>query len=330
MAIDDINQVDSDARKELLEQQFAEVEQAAETQEPVNTERVRDDAGRFAAQKTEQKTEQASVEPVKQEEEPLWRRPPASWKKDYHEIWKTADPKLQEYAWQREEQMRAGVEPLLQKAQFADSMNEVIQPYLNTIRGLGIEPTQAVKALMEADHTLRSSGPEQRLAYFKQLAQSYGINLGDQPMAPVDNTVYSLQNELNKIRGEIGSWKEAQEQAQNQTLLSEINSFAQKAEYFEEARPAMIQLLNAGLAQTLDEAYDKAIRLTPELFETVQQAHNAQLQQQKSMEANRAAKAARAAAVSVRSSTPGANTASKAQDRRSLLEEQFGEISSRV
>lgn len=329
MAIDDINQVDSDARKNLLEEQFSEIEQqeVAETPESVKQERVRDESGKFAKVET---AEQEAKPEVKQEEEPLWRRPPASWKKDYHEIWKTADPKLQEYAWQREEQMRAGVEPLLQKAQFADQMHEVIQPYMNTIRGLGIEPTQAVKALMEADHTLRNSPPQQRLAYFQQLAQSYGINLGDQPMAPVDNTVYSLQNELNKIRGEIGSWKEMQEQQQNQQLLGEINNFAQKAEYFEDARPAMIQLLNSGLAQTLEEAYDKAIRLNPELFETVQAAHNAKLQQQKSLEANRAAKAARAAAVSVRSSTPGANTASKAQDRRSLLEEQFGEISSRV
>jgi hypothetical protein len=325
MAIDDINAVDSDARKELLEEQFNEIEQQAE---PVKDERIRDEAGRFAAEAPQAQTN--TPQEVKAEEEPLWRRPPASWKKDYHEIWKTADPKLQEYAWQREEQMRAGVEPLIQKAQFADQMHEVIQPYMNTIRGLGIEPTQAVKALMEADHTLRNSDPQTRMQYFMQLAQSYGINLGNQPMAPVDNTVYSLQNELNKIRGEIGSWKEAQEQQQNMALLGEINNFATKAEYFEEARPAMIQLLNSGLAQTLEEAYDKAIRLTPELFETVQQQHNAKVQQQRSMEANRAAKAARAAAVSVRSSTPGSNTASKAQDRRSLLEEQFGELSSRV
>jgi hypothetical protein len=328
MAIDDINAVDSDARKSLLEEQFSEIEQQEVAPEPAQVDRVRDEAGRFATEAPQAQTN--TPQEVKAEEEPLWRRPPASWKKDYHEIWKTADPKLQEYAWQREEQMRAGVEPLIQKAQFADQMHEVIQPYINTIRGLGIEPTQAVKALMEADHTLRNSDPQTRMNYFMQLAQSYGINLGNQPMAPVDNTVYSLQNELNKIRGEIGSWKEAQEQQQNMALLGEINNFATRAEYFEEARPAMIQLLNAGLAQTLEEAYDKAIRLTPELFETVQQQHNAKVQQQRSMEANRAAKAARAAAVSVRSSTPGSNTASKAQDRRSLLEEQFGEISSRV
>ena len=321
MALDDVNQVDSDARKELLEQQFNEIEQT-ETQESVKPERLRDEQGKFAKE-----TSEAAPEPA---EEPVWKRPPSSWKKDYHEIWKTADPRLQEYAYQREEQMRAGVEPLIAKAQFADSMHEVIQPYMNTIRGLGIEPTQAVKALMEADHTLRNSDPQTRMQYFMQLARSYGINLGNQPMAPVDNTVYALQNELNKIRGEIGSWKEAQEHQQNQSLLGEINNFAQKAEYFEEARPAMIQLLNAGLAQTLEEAYDKAIRLTPELFETVQQAHNAKVQQQRSMEANRAAKAARAAAVSVRGSTPGVNTASKAQDRRSLLEEQFGELGDRV
>lgn len=324
MAIDDINAVDSDARKELLMQQFDEVEQQAaesvETSEPVKHERVRDEQGKFAK-------EEVASEPA---EEPVWKRPPSSWKKDYHEIWKTADPKLQEYAYQREEQMRAGVEPLIAKAQFADSMHEVIQPYMNTIRGLGIEPTQAVKALMEADHTLRNSDPQTRMNYFMQLAQSYGINLGNQPMAPIDNTVYSLQNELNKIRGEIGSWKEMQEQQQNQQLLSEINAFAQKVEHFEEARPMMIEVLHRGLAQTLEDAYDAAIRLTPGLFETVQQQHNAKLQQQRSMEANRAAKAARAAAVSVRGSTPGVATASKAQDRRSLLEEQFGELGSRV
>jgi hypothetical protein len=49
-----------------------------------------------------------------------------------------------------------------------------------------------------------------------------------------------------------------------------------------------------------------------------------------SAEKNRAAKAARAAAVSVRSSTPGTNTASKAQDRRSLLAEQFDALSERL
>ena len=71
---------------------------------------------------------------------------------------------LQEYAWQREEQMKAGVQPLLEKAKFADQIQEVVQPYMQTIQGLGIDAPQAVKALMEADHALRYSDPHQKRA----------------------------------------------------------------------------------------------------------------------------------------------------------------------
>jgi hypothetical protein len=306
--------------------------EAAEKGEPIES-IARDPAGRFASRATQIESQETQPEA----EPPVWKRPPASWKKDYHDVWAKADPRMQEYAWQREEQMRAGVEPLLTKAQFADQMNEALKPYMETIRGLGMTPDKAVSALMQADHTLRNSDPQTKMAYFQQLAQSYGINLGQlqqgaqqAPQQTVDPTVWALQNELNKVRGEVMGWKQQQEMAENQKLLDEINSFSAKAEYFEEARPTMIQLLQSGVAQTLDEAYNKAVRLNEELFDKVQSAKQAQVALKQSSELNKAAKAARAAAVSVRSATPGANTAPKAQGRRALLEEAFDEMGARL
>ena len=314
-------------RRAMLEEQL----EAAERGEPIEA-RSRDEGGRFA------KPSKVEAEPeVEEEEPPVWRRPPASWKKDFHEVWQKADPKMQEYAWQREEQMRAGVEPLLSKAQFADAMQEAISPYMNTIQGLGLQPEKAVAALMEADHKLRNSDPQTKMQYFMQLAQSYGINLGAmQGQAPtaapnsVDPMVYQLQNELNKVRGEVMGWKQQQEMVENQTLLNEINQFSLKADHFEEVRPTMIQLLQSGVAQTLDEAYDKAIRLDPTLFEQTLKAQQAEVAAKQAKEANRVAKTARAAAVSVRSATPGPNTAPKAANRRALLEEAFSETEPRL
>ena len=141
-------------RKELLSQQFDEV---SETPQPAP---VRADDGKFAATEAPEETE------------PVWKRPPSSWKRDYHEVWQTADPRLQEYAYRREEEMRAGIEPLRSKAQFADQMTQAIQPYLTTIQGLGIDAPRAVTALMEADHALRYSAPDQKLAYRANLARS--------------------------------------------------------------------------------------------------------------------------------------------------------------
>ena len=320
----DINEIvpveNADARRDLLSQQFDEVEA-----EPVKVER--DEAGKYA--KPEPKEE-----PVEAVEEPLWKRPPASWKKDYHEDWKAAPARIQEYAWQREEQMKAGYEPLRAKAEYADQMQQVVQPFMQTISGLGIDAPRAVKALLEADHALRYSTPEQKLQLFNRLAQQYGVNLGQMEGLPqqtlADPAVYALQNELNAVRGEVNTWKQQQEQAQNQTLLGEIGQFSQKAEHFEEARPAMIQLLQSGMATDLQDAYEKAIRLDPNLFDAVQLSKQADVDANKRAAANKAAKSARAAAVSVKSSTPGAATTTKAQDRRSLLAEQFDAMSERL
>ncbi len=295
-------------RRELLSQQFDEVQ----NETPVELVKT-----------------QSEPNPEPPPEPPVWERPPASWKKDYHEAWTTADPKLKEYAWKREEEMRAGVQPLLSKAQYADQMQQAIEPYMNNIRGLGIEAPQAVKALMEADNVLRHGSPQQKQAYFAQLAQQYGINMGDVQVQPTDPNFYAIQNELAQVRGEVLNWKQQQENAQNQALLQEIDQFQAKAEYFEEARPTMIQLLNSGVAQDLDDAYQKAIRLDNDLFTKHQQALQGAADAAKREASNKAAKAARAAAVSVKSSTPGAATSTKAQDRRSLLMEQFDNLNER-
>jgi len=313
-----------DSRRAILEEGF----EAAEKGEPIENIGQRDEKGRFARQ---------TAEPEQTDEEmPVWKRPPVSWKKDFHDIWAKADPKMQEYAWQREEQMRQGVEKVMTKAQFADAMQEAIAPYLPTIQGMGLSPEKAVSALMQADYTLRNAQPQQKLQLFAQLAQSYGINLGavagnpNAPQTSVDPLVYQLQNELNNVRGEVMGWKQAQEMQQNQVLLDEINIFSQKAEHFEEVRPAMIQLLQGGMAETLDEAYEKAVRLDKDLSDRVQKAQQAEQATKQAREYTRAAKAARAAAVSVRSATPGVNTAPKAGDRRAILEEQFADLESRL
>ncbi|KPL28559.1 MAG: hypothetical protein AMJ72_02795 [Acidithiobacillales bacterium SM1_46] len=229
--------------------------------------------------------------------------------------------------------MRAGIEPLIPKAKFADEIQKVAEPYMPIIQGLGIGVPQAVQGLMDADYKLRTLPADQKRAYLGQLASAYGINLNDgeyTPQAgPVDPMVFQLQNELNNVRSEVVGWKKQQEEAQQAALSAEVESFSKKAEFFEEARPFMIQLLNSGVSTTLEDAYNKALRLDDSLFERVQQSQQAQAEAAKRAAANQAAKAAKAAAVGIKSSTPGAQTATKAQDRRSMLLSQLDEVAER-
>ena len=321
----------ADDRRALLEQQFDDVgpdptERATEA--PAKT-YTRDEVGKFAPA---QGAPKAAQEPA---EEPLWRRPPKSWKPDYHEVWKTADPRLQEYAYQREVEMDNGVRPLVEKARFADEISKTIEPYMNTIRGLGTTAPAAIKGLLEADNILRTSQPETKLAYLVNLAQHYGVDLRQLSGAPqaqqaVDPNYHHLANELNRVRGEVMTWKEQQEAAQNQVLVDEIARFSQGKEHFETVRPTMVALLQSGQAETLDEAYRKAIRLDDNLYQAEISATQGAAQAAKREAADKAAKSARAAAVSVRGSTPGTPTPTKAQDRRSMLAEQFDSLSDRL
>ncbi len=302
-------------RRELLAQQFSEAEAAPEEPVPVET--------------------QAAEEPEPEPEEPkIWAKPPSSWKKDYHDAWDTVDPKVREYIWQREDETRAGIEPLKTKAQFAEQVQKVAEPYMQTIQSRGVDLPTAVSGLMEADHKLRYGNPQQKRAYLMQLAQQYGVSLGDTgdfpQEAPADPYISQLQQELYGLKSEIVGWKQQQEAVQNQTLQAEIEEFSSQAEFFEDAKPTMITLLQSGVATTLQDAYEKAIRLDNDLFARVQQSQQAAAEAAKRKAADQAAKSAKAAAVSVRTSTPRVQTATNAQDRRSLLMAQLNETMDRL
>lgn len=307
--------------------------------------RARDETGKFVAKDTksvkvtepelplETSSPQAAPAPVV--EPLLWERPPASWNKKYnlHEPWKTTDPAIRQALWEREEEMNAGVMPLKEKAKLADQINEVAAPYMNTIRGMGIDLPKAVQGLMYADNVLRTAPHDQKRAYLLQLAQSYGIQLGDVTDAPqpsVDPNLQALYAELNNVRGEVKGWQQRQEEAQKAAQLAEINKFALKAEFFEEARPTMIRLLDSGVAEDIEDAYKKALRLDENLSEKAALRTQSQAAASQSAAAHKAAQAAKAAAVSVKTSTPGVQTQTKAQDRRALLEEQFSNSEARV
>lgn len=332
-------------RRDVLREQFDAIEQApvndpSRQAAPKTADRPRDETGKFTAAEKAAKAPEGGVTqaaPVTEAvpEEPVWKRPPKSWKKDYHDVWQTADDRLKEYAWQREEQMSAGVQPLLTKAEFADKIQAIVEPYAPLMKGLGVDAPTVIKEFFNADNILRNGQPQEKLAYLVKLAQNYGVDLrgltgAAQQVAPIDPQAQAILNQLNMRVGEVLTWKEQQEERENQILLSDIQKFAQTHEHFEDVKAAMIMLLQSEQAVNLDDAYKKALRLDDTLFESEVQATQAKAEADRRAAADKAAKSARSAAVSVRGSTPGSNTAPKAQTRREVLAEQFGNIDSRL
>lgn len=325
-------------RKSLLAAAFDQAESAPPSDAaPAEAAPVRDEKGRFAP-KDPAEAAPAQAAPVA-EEPPLWARAPNSWKKDYHEPWQAVDPKIREYIWTREQEMAAGVEPLKSKAQVADAFEQAITPYKPILQGLGVEPIQAIQGLMQNDYILRYGTPQQKQAKVVELINAYGIDVGgiDQSqIRPVDPAYQALQQQLLETRSMIVAQQQAAQQSEEGEMLRAINAAAPRLEHFDRVRPAMIEILNAGLVpegsftEMTNAAYEKAIRLDDDLWNEVQQGRQAQQAETQRQAADQAAKSARRAAVSPPSSTPGAPSVPKAQDRRTLLEEQFGELGTRL
>lgn len=201
--------------------------------------------------------------PVPIADAPHVRQAPKSWAKDVHDVWAKIDPAAQDYIEKREKDFLNGLEQYKSEAEMARTFKQVVTPYQQTLKQLGIDELTAAKHLFQADHLLRHSTPEQKRAYAKQLMQSYGIEWAApaaDPAAPPPNPeLAALKEHMAQIQQALTAQQQAAFSASQAKVQAELDAFAaDKAHpYFDEVASDMMPFLQAGLP--LQEAYDKAI-----------------------------------------------------------------------
>lgn len=276
----------------------AEVEQE-------KAQRARDEAGRFA------KTEKAET-PVEPAQEAPQRKAPSSWKPAAQEAFLKADrgealtPEeiklLTAEAERRESDFHKGVSEFKSHSERAKAYDQAFAPYRQHLQTLGVDEPTAISKLMKADYTLRTSDPITKATYFKQLAQEYGVDLNIEPQNIDPNTRY-LMDQLNQLRQQQQMWQN-QVQSQEQTRVqSELAQFAtDERPHFDAVRSDMADLLETGKAEDLQEAYDMAVWMRPDIRQTLLDQQRAEVQRKAAEQAQ--ALKAKAASVSVKGSSP--------------------------
>ena len=319
-------------------------------EDEIKDEPLRNEKGQFVA-KEEAETPVAASETEANEEveekpavevKPALNRP-TTWKKEYLPIWDkltageqlTPDEaiKLAEYSNQRESEYKKGVSTYKAEADNARQLMEAVSPFMPELQKNNIHPAQFINNLGRAHMVLAQGTPEQKIQMFHKLAQDYGIQLGEgQQLREQDPYTNQLMQQLQYMNQEVSTIKSRYEQEEQARLTSEIERVRQSADFphFDEVRETMAQLLEQGLANDLETAYAKAVRLQDDVWSKEQERLLAQAKAQSSKQ-QQVAKA-KAKAVSPRSVTPnGLVAASDKKDRRSLIEEQLGSaLSNRV
>jgi len=297
--------------------------------------RLRDEAGRFAPNAKEAPKVAPAVDPLAPVVEAI--KPPSSWKKDHWETFGKLSPEIQKYINERESQFASGVSTYKQEAERAKDLWTALQPYSEDLQRYNVTPAQWIQQVGSVHQALVKGDMPTKLHTASQLLQNYNV--------PARLVVQDAQGQWQFVDPrQMQQQAQQQQPQQNQTqdiakiveekilertMATEIQQFAQSHPHYEAVRSQMSGLLQTGMAENLNDAYEKAILLNPELREAEQQRlaqENADKARQEA--AARVAKA-RSSAVSPRSDTPSGSMAGDGKKGlRANLEDAFEQVSS--
>lgn len=327
----------------------AEPAQGAIKAKQTDAERARDEAGRFARKEGEEKPKPATA--VSQTEvakpEKFGIKRPDSWKKELWSIWDKLDAgetltreeqkQFLQYIPERESQYQSGVSTYKAEWDRAKPLIEAMSPYQPMLQQAGIQPEQAVAALMQNHQALAYGTPQQKLETFARLSQEYGVPLNELLIQGEDGKVYINQQyfkaqqqakQPNAVTPQDVDRIVAQrmQQVQVQAAVSQFQSAKDKDgqplyPHFETVKQTMDGLLRSGLATDLHGAYESALALPQHraLYEAQQTAKREAEDAAKRAEAAAKAERARHNTISTKTSSPTGQPKTKGNGREAIV-----------
>lgn len=274
-----------------------------------------------AAQEVEQeapvveKEEEAAPAPEQEAtgelETTTWEdRPPSSWKPAVREKWKDLPEEVRQEVLRREESSVLGIRKIHEQTEPYRALRERVGPYLAEIHQRGGDPVQYTNSLLEMDRQIRhAQNPQQRLSVLLTVAEAYGVPLrnlvnqaaGTEVIPEQPRPQSSIPPEVARELAEMRQWRQQQTQS---VATGEVESFGADKEFFHDVRGHMADLIEAGVAKDMHEAYDKACWAIPEVRQVL-------LQREKGGVAN-ASRQSRQQAAAAASPAPGRGIAAAA------------------
>lgn len=290
----------------------AEAEVAPEA-EPVDTE--------AKAEVTNEPEEQLRDERTKEKE----ARAPQSWKPEAREKWASLPDEAKREIVRREREIATTLQQSADERKFAHDMHSLFQPYDADMRALGVTPKAVVQDLLNVSHVLRRGGASEKADMVARVIEQHGVDLvvlNDRLMKKQPEQTQDANPAISQRLAQLEAAEQARQrevlERTNSTINSEIDAFSgdPKNEFFHDVAPLMVAMLQNGQAETLADAYEKAVWAHPETRKVLT---GRQAQTQNKL----------AAASSVKGSSPKATQHAKPQltDRRAALEAAFDQLS---
>lgn len=306
--------------------------------------RARDATGKFA--KTEEGAAKPSQEPAqaiqpgpKAEPRPAVQdRAPASWRPDVREHWAQLPPAVRAEVARRESEVQRTLQETAEARRFTDQLQSVIRPYEAFIKAENSNPLQAIDNLMATAARLRTGTAPELASMVAGIVKQFGVGrFGQQFIEQLDQALVGeipkadavqsqvqqvLQQQLAPVQQFMSQFQQQQQaaaQRAQQEAAAEVQSFISQAEFGEDVREEMADLMEIaerrGRQLTLQDAYRQACLANPRVRSVLEGRARAQGAQQ----VTGAAQRAKAAAVQV-TGGPAPGPKADPTDVRSAIE----------
>jgi hypothetical protein len=153
-----------------------------------------------------------------------------------------------------------------------------VKPHVARIQQATDDVSGYVARVLDIDHKLQFAPYAEKTILLGQLAERIGVPISiAQPDAFADPismggeaypVIHDLRNQLTQLQAQVQSYQRSHESVQQQQITSDIRDFALQTNadgtpahpYFDTVRGTMGQLLDAGKASTMAEAYAMAVK----------------------------------------------------------------------
>lgn len=236
-------------------------------------------------------------------------------KKAYNELPKS----VKEAIHKREEEISRGFRNYSEKVAEYGQYDKIFAPYQNELKLAGYTPVSYTEKMLAVSDLLEKD-PIRGIAW---IANEYGVDLqqllagarAQQPHLPQqhqqpgainrDPNVERLQRQVNGLHQYISSTIERSAAQEIQAVASDPKNI-----YYENVKSDMASLIQAGLAVSAQDAYDKACNLNPEIRAIMQEDQKKRIASQ--YEQSASLQRAKAASQNLRSApTPGGPTSAQ-------------------
>lgn len=306
----------------------------------------RDESGKFKpkeakeAKEPEQQLQDQGMQPgPKSGPKPQSERAPQAWRPEVREHWASLPENVRSEIQRRETEVQRTLQESAEARKNYDAIMRTIQPYEGFIRAEGSNPMQAIDNLMSTAARLRTGTAPELAQMVAGLVQQFGIGrfgngfieqldsalAGQTPVQdPQQAALEQMFNQklapMQQMLTQFQQAQLAQQQAAAQSAQSEVSDFLAKAEFAEDVREDMADLIETanrrGQNLSLQDAYKKACLMNDNVRAVIAQRVKAQGAQQ----GTQAAQKARSAAVQVSGAAPVGSLRQDPTDVRSAIE----------